>query len=645
MSRKLRHVLKGLGTGLAVALILLLLRGTYAFEALELKTLDLRFRALHQPGSADTTIVIVDQDQASVDMLRDALGRPPWPRRIWAGMVDYLAQAGARVIAFDYTFADPVLADTAGDVAFAEASARAGTVVQTISLQPIRDSALLATTRAREDPALLAQLPRFSRNVPGMPGPEFQAVEHPYAALLGASYALGVINYTPDEVDGTARRSPPLFHFRGYSYPALGLAVALAADSSLSIGDIPLDRGAMLLNWQGPYRDLEREGHPLTYRTISAGEILYQWQSGDTTTLPPSVFRGKVVFLGASASGLFETRATPFGSAEPGVIVHVTMADNLLNRAFLRRASLPANAALIVLAAVLTGLAVAMIPQASLSGAASGGLAALVIAACFWLFGARGLWLDASTPVLAILLTYTGGMAVNYVTEGRQKRQIRDMFSKYVAPEYVAQLAEDPSRLHLEGRRAELSILFSDIRGFTTISESMSPTEVIGFLNVYLSQMAQIVKDAGGTLDKFIGDAVMAFWGEPVPLADHADRACDCALAMKDATEKLAAQFAAEGKPPIRIGIGINTADVVVGNIGSLEHKLDYTVIGDGVNLASRLEGLNKDHGTTIIISEFTHARLNGRFAARALGEVKVKGKTKPVGIYELLGRAGGEAG
>jgi adenylate cyclase len=218
------------------------------------------------------------------------------------------------------------------------------------------------------------------------------------------------------------------------------------------------------------------------------------------------------------------------------------------------------------------------------------------------------------------------------------------MFGKYVAPEYVAQLAEDPKRLHTEGRRAELSILFSDIRGFTTISESMSPTEVIGFLNVYLSQMAGIVKTAGGTLDKFIGDAVMAFWGEPVPVADHADRACDCALAMKAATEKLAAQFAAEGKPAIRIGIGINTADVVVGNIGSLEHKLDYTVIGDGVNLASRLEGLNKEHGTTIIISEFTHAHLGGRFEARPLGEVKVKGKTKPVGIFELVRRVQGRS-
>ncbi|HWO90149.1 MAG TPA: adenylate/guanylate cyclase domain-containing protein, partial [Gemmatimonadales bacterium] len=255
------------------------------------------------------------------------------------------------------------------------------------------------------------------------------------------------------------------------------------------------------------------------------------------------------------------------------------------------------------------------------------------------LFGSGQVWLEAAAPTLGIVLTFTGGFALNYVTEGRQKRQIREMFSKYVAPEYVAQIAEDPSRLHLEGRRAELSILFSDIRGFTSISEKMAPSEVVAFLNDYLTEMAAIVKRSGGTLDKFIGDAVMAFWGEPIPIPDHAVRACECALAMQEAMGRIAERFEREGKPPLRIGIGINTAEVVVGNIGSLEHKLDYTVIGDGVNLASRLEGQNKDFGTTIIISEFTLERLDGKFEVRALGEVKVKGKEKAVGIYELLGR------
>jgi adenylate cyclase len=302
------------------------------------------------------------------------------------------------------------------------------------------------------------------------------------------------------------------------------------------------------------------------------------------------------------------------------------------------------NVAAILLAGLLAGLAVSLITAAWWSAAAGLGLAAAFVGASFLLFRG-GLWLDTGAPVLAILFTFTGGMALNYITEGRKKRQIREMFSKYVAPEYVAQLAEDPSRLDLAGRRAELTILFSDIRGFTSISEKMSAREVVEFLNEYLSQMAGIVKHSGGTLDKFIGDAVMAFWGEPVRHLDHAERAADCALAMRDATAALAERWVKEGKPDIRIGIGINTAEVVVGNIGSLEHKLDYTVIGDGVNLASRLESQNKEFGTTIIVSEFTLAKLGGKYDVRPLAAVKVKGKETPVQIYELLGRKASTGG
>ncbi|HVO35667.1 MAG TPA: adenylate/guanylate cyclase domain-containing protein, partial [Gemmatimonadales bacterium] len=347
----------------------------------------------------------------------------------------------------------------------------------------------------------------------------------------------------------------------------------------------------------------------------------------------------KIVFVGASGSGLFEARADPFGPADPGVLIHATLADNLLTGDFLTRASPVADLAAILLAALLAGVAASFIESVWWSAAAGVGLALAYLGLTLGLFGAASVWLDAAAPALAILLTFTGGMAVNYLTEGRHKRQIREMFSKYVAPEYVAQLAEDPSKINLAGRRAELTILFSDIRGFTSISEKLQPQEVIEFLNEYLSEMAGIVKHAGGTLDKFIGDAVMAFWGEPVPHPDHADRAADCALAMQAKTAELAKRWAAEGKPDIHIGVGINTAEVVVGNIGSVDHKLDYTVIGDGVNLASRLESANKEFHTGIIVSEFTLAKLGDRFDVRALGEVKVKGKERPVAIYELLGR------
>ncbi len=656
MRPRTRRSLLGLAVGASVALVLVAVRSTAPFQSLELNTLDWRFRALHDPAKADTDVVIVDVDEASLDLLRRSVGRWPWPRDVWGMVVDYLAAGDAKVIAFDFGFPDPDLRDPAADSAFAAAAQRAGTVVQTLQFQQYADTAAARSLAAfREDPAALARLPAFAWPLAAPPpAPGYQVVEHPFRELLETARGVGSINFTPDAVDGTARRVPLFYQYRGAAYPALGLAAAAVADSGLVSAParivpgavvlgavtVPLDGGALLLNWRGPYRDPRRRLE--TYRIYPVAQILLSYQQlrrGETPEVPPASFAGKVVFVGASGSGLFEARANPFGPADPGVLIHATLADNLLTGDFLRRARPAANVVATVLAALLAGIAVSFIASVWWSVAAGALLAAAYLGLALWLFGAFGVWLDAAAPALAVLLTFTGGMAVNYFTEGRHKRQIREMFSKYVAPEYVAQLADDPSKIALGGRRAELTILFSDIRGFTSISEKLEPHQVIEFLNEYLSQMAAIVKRKGGTLDKFIGDAVMAFWGEPVHHPDHAERAADCALEMQATTRTLAARWVAEGKPDIHIGVGINTAEVVVGNIGSVEHKLDYTVIGDGVNLASRLESANKEFKTGIIISEFTLAKLGERFDVRALGDVKVKGKERPVAIYELLGR------
>jgi adenylate cyclase len=665
MRPRARRSLLGLAAGAIVALLLIALRATYPAQSLELKTLDWRFRTLHDPARADTSVVIVDVDNLSLDVLRSSLGRYPWARDAWVKVVQYLAVGGARAVGFDFTFPDPDLAHPGADSAFAAAERAAGRVVQTLTFQQVLDTAEVRRQALfREDSVAMRELRARGLQVPGFPpADDYQVVIGPYRALLEGARAVGSINFTPDPVDGTARRVPPLYRFRGRAYPAFGLAVAMVADSArladgplawepgaLRLGrvTVPLDHGTMLLNWRGPYRDPKRRDHPETYRIYPIAQIIHSYDqaaAGETPEVPLSAFRDKVVFIGSSGAGLFDARANPFGPSDPGVLIHATLADNLLSGDLLRRARPAANLAATVLAALLAGIAASFIVSVWWSVAAGVALAAAYLGVTLALFGGARVWLDAAVPTLAIVLTFTGGMAVNYFTEGRHKRQIREMFSKYVAPEYVALLAEDPSSIGLGGRRAELTILFSDIRGFTSISEKMQPHEVIEFLNEYLSEMAAIVKQAGGTLDKFIGDAVMAFWGEPVHHPDHADRAADCALAMQAATAKLAARWVAEGKPDLKIGVGINTADVVVGNIGSVEHKLDYTAIGDGVNLASRLESANKDFHTGIIISEFTLAKLGDRYDVRALGDVKVKGKERPVAIYELLGRRTGRAG
>ena len=658
MRPRVRRSLLGLATGALVGLLLVLLRGTYPAQSFELKTLDWRFRTFHDPARADTDVVIVDVDNLSLDDLRPAFGRFPWPRDAWVKVVRYLATGGARVIAFDFTFPDPDLQHPAGDSAFAAEERAAGNVVQTLTFQGFADTAEARRQSAfREDTAALRRLAEFGLAARGLPAPAgFQTAVIPYRALLEGARGVGSINFTPDPVDGTARRSPLLWPFRGRAYPTLGLAAAMVADSARFAGGaawspdrlrlgrltVPLDGGSLLLDWRGPYNDARRRSHPQTYRIFPVAQIVHSYDQlagGETPEVPIVTFQGKVVFIGTTGAGLFDARANPFGPNDPGVLIHATLADNLLTGDFLRRATPAANLGAIVLAALLAGFAVSFIASVWWSVAAGLALAAAYLGLAAWLFAGAGVWLDAAAPTLAILLTFTGGMAANYFTEGRHKRQIREMFSKYVAPEYVAQLADDPSKIALGGRRAELTILFSDIRGFTSISEKLEPHQVIEFLNEYLSLMAAIVKQKGGTLDKFIGDAVMAFWGEPVHHPDHADRAADCALAMQETTAQLARRWVAEGKPDIHIGVGINTAEVVVGNIGSVEHKLDYTVIGDGVNLASRLESANKEFKTGIIISEFTLAKLGERFDVRALGDVKVKGKERPVAIFELLGR------
>ncbi|HWO89933.1 MAG TPA: CHASE2 domain-containing protein, partial [Gemmatimonadales bacterium] len=398
MTQRTRRISLVLTTGLLIALVLAALRGSYVMQALELKTLDFRFRALHDPARADTSVVIFDVDDLSLDLLRSAVGRWPWPRDVWAMVLQYASAAGARVVAFDITFPDPDLANPGADSAFAAAVASAGFVVHALSFQRVHDSAAVSRlARFREDTAALALLAsRFSLPVESLPAGEnaFELAQHPVRPVLAGARAAGSVNFTPDPVDGTARRVPLLYQFRGAVFPALGLAAALAADSARLLGcgrapvwsqsalrlcdvAVPLDRGTMLVNWKGPYRDPARRRE--TYRIYPVAQILNSFEQlsrGETPEVPLEALRGKVVFVGASGAGLFEARANPFGPAEPGVLIHATVTDNLLRGDFLTRASPPANLAALLLTSLLAAAAVALLSSAAAAGAAGLGIAA-----------------------------------------------------------------------------------------------------------------------------------------------------------------------------------------------------------------------------------------------------------------------------
>jgi len=438
--------------------------------------------------------------------------------------------------------------------------------------------------------------------------------------------------------DGATRHDALAIESRGYYYPSLALsAVRLAAGidpfaariefgRAVWLGDvaIPVDaRLRVLVDYAGPTG---------TYPHIRAAEIL-------AGRVSPERLKDKIVFVGATAEGTYDLRVTPFSPVYPGVEKHANMAANILDGRFIVRpvwvelAEAVAIVALpLLLALVLPALRPG--PSALVTLALWGALFAGAHAAF-----RQGLWVPLVYPSLALVVTFVAITIYRILTEELQRRWTKRAFQQYVSPEVVERIMQDPAGLSFGGELRTVTVLFSDIRDFTTFTEKHDPQVVVQRLREYLTRMTDIVQKEGGTLDKYIGDAVMAEFGAPIAYPDHALRGCRAALAMTAAVEQLTDKWRAEGKEPFRIGLGVNTGAMVVGNLGS-EQLFDYTVIGDEVNLGARLEALNKEYETTthVIISEATYEAAKDGIEARPLGEVMVKGKTRPVVVYELLG-------
>lgn len=417
--------------------------------------------------------------------------------------------------------------------------------------------------------------------------------------------------------------------------------------------DLPVDaKGQLIIDYYGrqlsmyyvPAKELFSEFDQITVQKRVAGSKGSQLLIENKKVNKNEFFKGRIVLVGATATGLYDLRTVPLEPNYPGSEIHMTVLANLLDKSFITFWSQEARWMpwLVLLVGILFSI------QWSFLGAVISMNLFFVANLLFLgidllLFTKYKIFVSSLFVVSQLAVVFFGITIFKYFTEEKKKKQIKETFSKYVSPKVVDELLKDAENLKLGGRKQKMTVFFSDLRGFTTISEKLTPTELSNLLNRYLTPMTEIVFQNEGTLDKYMGDAIMAFFGAPIPHPEHPHHACRCALKSMEKLKELQKEFAAENLPFIDIGIGINTGEMSVGNMGS-NIVQNYTVMGDSVNLGSRLEGINKEYGTHIIISEFTNVEVNDKFSTREIDRVKVKGKYKPVRIYELMAEGSLEA-
>ena len=653
-------VLKGLAFGALAAALAYLAAASRRGEMIEATTYDWRLAGSADPARARSDIAIVEIDEASVRKLEPPFGRWPWPRFAHAGVISYLSRAGARVIVYDVIFSEPdflgryqiggqEMTGNASDAELVSAVRRAGNVILTADavFQGLQNDD--ASAKALHLPGTVySPGPGLSRGCATCVRPN---VNEPFEALREAAPALGH-NFLDKDDGGVSRRMAPFIEYNGLAIPSLGLAAVLLANTVpadavkmqvpwLRIGDamLPIADGKMLLNMHGRMSDPDTGRQ--TYPAYPFFDVLLSEQNivdGTKPVIDPAAFRDKIVFVGTSATGLADVHATPFGGNTPGVFLHAALADDVLSKQFMRRAS-PAAGVALTAGAGLTAGVLAMTLPVWWAVAAVGALAVGVVA---WVYQAvgQGLWLPVVGPVLAIALALLLGLSWQYFVEGREKRQVKRLFGRYVSKDVFDRLMADPSLARLGGERREMTVLFSDIRGFTSASEKASPEAVVLQLNEYFSEMVTVLFRHHGTLDKFVGDMVMGLFGAPVTDERHADHAVRAAVEMVEKLAELNTRWKTEGRPTLDIGIGINSGEMIAGNIGS-DTIMSYTVIGDAVNLGSRIESLNKDYGTHILISQATKDQLTVPTVTRLVGEAHVKGRAQGVTIYEVTGMDG----
>jgi adenylate cyclase len=615
-----RPALKRIAFMSLTSLLLSALTLTPLFSNFELKAYDLLSRLLN-PDKGSREIVVVQIDQASLDSLATEGVTWPWPRQMYAPLFERLSQADA--VFTDIIFSEPSSYGNEDDSIMAAAVARAGNVFLPV----------FATANKRAlDEAGRAFLARVSLKSAAAPLHSLPFAITPLAPFATAAAGGGNVMIKPDR-DGVYRRLPLLFQAAGHTLPHFVLG-HLLQQRLVTVEQGRLMRGATALpsDRDGLLVRFPRDAKP--YETVAAVDLI---GAAGAARYPAAYFKGKKVLLGMTAAGLYDLKPTAVSAVSSGVLIHAATLDALLNGGYLRRIPTTmtvlfmALIALIVSGFVLTHTSM----RANLLLLLAMALTAAGVPALLFACG----WYLALIPSLAALaVPFAASSVYSYATEGRERRFVRRTFSQYMDETVVVHLLKHPELIKPGGQRRRVTVFFADIAGFTTIAEQFPPEETALILHDVLNAVSEEVIGNHGVIDKYIGDCVMAFWGAPLESPSAAGDACSAALASLEALERVNAGFAVRGLGAISMRIGLHTGDAVVGNLGS-DRLFDYTVVGDTVNLASRLESANKFFATHIMLSEDTIREAGDGFMVRELGLIAVKGKVQPVRIYELICR------
>ena len=644
MKNKLSQKSRSFSIGFFITILFILLTLTEISISVsdfsERKSRDLRF-LMRGKEKAGGNVVIAAIDDKSLE----AIGRWPWSRSVIAKLVTRLRQGGAKAVAIDLLFADPETDPEKQKIRELITEYTRMGLLETKPENQAFFSKMVEISEGTDHDAMLAEAIRAAKNVIlpmvfaiSEPIPdEIPEPILPISELAKAASRIGFVNVLPDP-DGAVRRGLGMIKkdediYLSFSIRAVqkylkikhnNIVISPGKEIRLNDYSVPInDKGIFYINYYGA------DGVIPSY---SCAELL-------NGAISPDLFKDKIVFVGSAATGLGDHWANPFTPSFSGVETHATIADNLLTGRFLQRPGWTKYADAFILA--LMGIVLTMLLskiRMRYFAPVSFGFILLFILINQIFFNHYRLILLWVYPILNIAFIASGVFVHRYLTEGHEKRLLKQAFQRYLNPSVVDRIIENPESLKLGGEKKELTVLFSDIRGFTAISESLAPESLMRFMNQYLTAMTDIVMSNEGTLDKYIGDSVMAFYGAPQEQSDHAIRACHCALRMIKFLGKQQKVWQEQGLPVIRIGIGINTGQMVVGNIGS-DKRFDYTVMGDHVNIASRLESLTKNYDANIIVSEYTQEKAKDEFDFRELGEVQIRGREKPIRIYALLQR------